>query len=150
MKSSDLIQWRGMKSRSMASLHMMTLYFGAGALGSEMAIGMVHPATDEHWDRDAQHCPRGWGWKGMERDLSPVPGRGDDFIITVKPIRIFNTFLDFNKSVHQNAELKALMSHLPVYQSTVTLKVLGHFPERINTYRTKLLVLGSLGLGYSN
>lgn len=46
---------------------------------------------------EAQHCPMGWVWQGMERDLVPVPRRGGDFIVTVKLMYIFNSLLNFSK-----------------------------------------------------
>lgn len=37
---------------SSSPLQLMTLYFGAGALASEVVVGVIHPTTDEHGDRD--------------------------------------------------------------------------------------------------
>jgi len=35
----------------------MTLYFDSGALASETPTGAMHPATDEHGDRDGGQSP---------------------------------------------------------------------------------------------
>lgn len=62
MKSSHFTQWRGSVPRDMGSSPVVNPDFGTAALASEMAKGVVHPATEEDEEKDedeAQHCPRG-------------------------------------------------------------------------------------------
>lgn len=92
---------------------------------------------------EVQHCPRGLVWQGMDRDLPRMPKRGGDVIVTVKLMHIFCWIS--TKCLPKCKGLKGFMSHPYVYQSygPVKLKVLGHFPEMINTYRAKSFILRS-------